>query len=46
MALEELKLRLTSAKVEVEVEVEAELGKNQRSGDGNKQTFSCLPLYT
>ena len=28
VALEEWKLRLTSAKVEVEVEVEAELGKN------------------
>ena len=29
MALEEWKLRLTSAKVEVEVEVEAELGNNK-----------------
>ena len=33
MALEEWKLRLTSAKVEVEVEVEAELGNMNKGWD-------------
>ena len=43
MALEEWKLRLTSAKVEVEVE--AELGKNQRPGEKQTNFFMSAPIH-